>query len=330
MMSQKGTLFEHPGNNVISDQSSASLPSLPGAASMVASHSGSSMIVTSTSSSTYVMSDLTVGGVRSNFNYISNQGQGQRSAVTSTTGSASYNGAAVINSTPGLQMVEQSIGISGQPSSNSFFVPSAPPMFRPVPRRFTTNLIPTDTVTYVEMDSNGVPQILHHNPYLPPTTAMPPTYTANHQRFGNSMRTSGQAWSRPSFVPWAAPTQFNNFPVIRAPTTAVVSGCSCSGTSRSFGGVCDGQTASVTSTGNSASSVQATPFSSAQANNLQHKWRKKTVYSRKQLRALQDAFSRDVYLTAAKKKELGEQIGLTERQVIVYFDNHRQKLKINT
>ncbi|CAK8680976.1 unnamed protein product [Clavelina lepadiformis] len=324
MMSQKGTLFELPGNNAMNDQSSASLPSLPGAASMVASHSGSSMIVTSTSSSTCVMNNLTVGGVRSNFNYISNQGQGQRSAVTSTTGSASYNGAAVSNSTPGLQMVEQSIGIGGQPSSNSFFVPSAPPMFRPVPRRFTTNLIPTDTVTYVEMDSNGVPQILHHNPYLPPTTAMPPTYPANHQRFGNSMRASGQAWSRPSFVPWAAPTQFNNFPVIRAPTTAVRP------LSPHYGGFCDGQTASVTSTGNSASSVQATPFSSAQANNLQHKWRKKTVYTRKQLRALQDAFGRDVYLAAAKKKELGEQIGLTERQVTVYFDNHRQKLKINT
>lgn len=57
------------------------------------------------------------------------------------------------------------------------------------------------------------------------------------------------------------------------------------------------------------------------------KERYRTVYSAQQKKALEDAFNEHNFLKPERKKELMEETGLTNKQVLYWFQNRRAKYK---
>ncbi len=50
---------------------------------------------------------------------------------------------------------------------------------------------------------------------------------------------------------------------------------------------------------------------------------KRTVFSRRQLLALESCFLQQTFLSKDERKQLANELGLTERQVMVWFQNRR-------
>lgn len=52
---------------------------------------------------------------------------------------------------------------------------------------------------------------------------------------------------------------------------------------------------------------------------------KRTVFTRRQLTKLEDRFLQQTFLSREERRELATELGLTDRQVMIWFQNRRYK-----
>ena len=58
-----------------------------------------------------------------------------------------------------------------------------------------------------------------------------------------------------------------------------------------------------------------------------NKKNRRTVFSRKQLLALEQRFMEQTFLSKEERKELADDLELTERQIMVWFQNRRYEIE---